>query len=92
MEHGGERATGGRGAQMAKGAADDQLDVPLEDTELLAEVELTTNLIIAATEVDSLDQREVDRLLGVDVTDTAAPATSSPSESPIPEQKARLTG
>jgi hypothetical protein len=45
---------------------DDQLDVPLEDAELLAEVELTTNLIIAATESDaSLSQDEVDRILGV---------------------------
>ena len=45
---------------------DDQLDVPLEDAELLAEVELTTNLIIAATESESeLSQREIDRLLGL---------------------------
>ena len=46
---------------------DDQLNVPLEDSELLAEVELTTNLIIAASESDdSLPQAEVDRLLGID--------------------------
>jgi hypothetical protein len=45
---------------------DDQLNVPLEDAELLAEVELTTNLIIAASESDRpLSQDEVDRLLGV---------------------------
>ena len=45
---------------------DDQLDVPLEDAELLAEVELTTNLIIAASESESaLPQQEIDRLLGV---------------------------
>jgi hypothetical protein len=45
---------------------DDQLDVPLEDAELLAEVELTTNLIIAASESDrALPQAEIDRLLGV---------------------------
>jgi len=44
---------------------DDQLNVPLEDSELLAEVELTTNLIIAASESESpLPQDEVDRLLG----------------------------
>lgn len=56
---------------------DDQLNVPLEDVELLAEVELTTNLIIAASESEaSLDQDEVDRLLGVE------PA-------PIPQQKTR---
>jgi len=45
---------------------DDQLNVPLEDAELLAEVELTTNLIIAASEADSpLDQEQIDRLLGL---------------------------
>ena len=54
---------------------DDQLNVPLEDAELLAEVELTTNLIIAASETDTaLSQDEVDRLLGL-----ATPPT-------IPEQ------
>ncbi len=45
---------------------DDPLNVGLEDSELLAEVELTTNLIIAASESDSpLDQHDVDTLLGV---------------------------
>ena len=45
----------------------DQLNVPLEDAELLAEVELTTNLIIAASEAEtSLPQEQVDRLLGLD--------------------------
>jgi hypothetical protein len=49
------------------GVVDDQLNVPLEDSELLAEVELTTNLIIAASESDApLDQDEVDRLLGIE--------------------------
>ncbi|CAN5115661.1 hypothetical protein BH18ACT9_BH18ACT9_17060 [soil metagenome] len=48
-------------------AVDDILNVPLEDAELLAEVELTTNLIIAASEAESaLGQEEVDRLLGVE--------------------------
>jgi hypothetical protein len=57
---------------------DDQLNVPLEDAELLAEVELTTNLIIAASESDeSLSQDEVDQLLGL---------TSPPA---IPEQGSR---
>ena len=56
---------------------DDQLNVPLEDSELLAEVELTTNLIIAASEADAtLPQEEVDRLLGVERPN-------------IPEQKQR---
>jgi hypothetical protein len=46
---------------------DDQLDVPLEDAELLAEVELTTNLIIAASEAeDALPQAVIDRLLGLE--------------------------
>jgi len=50
---------------------DDQLDVPLEDAELLAEVELTTNLIIAASEADApLPQEQVDRLLGLDPDET----------------------
>ena len=45
---------------------DDQLNVPLEDSELLAEVELTTNLIIAATESDQpLSTAEIDRILGI---------------------------
>ena len=46
---------------------DDQLNVPLEDAELLAEVELTTNLIIAASEAESdLSQEMIDRLLGIE--------------------------
>jgi len=49
------------------GVVDDQLNVPLEDSELLAEVELTTNLIIAASEADTtLSQAEVDKLLGIE--------------------------
>ena len=39
-------------AQGGSGVMDDQLNVPLEDVELLAEVELTTNLIIAASEAE----------------------------------------
>lgn len=46
---------------------DDQLNVPLEDSELLAEVELTTNLIIAASESEAtLSPDDIDRLLGVE--------------------------
>jgi hypothetical protein len=57
---------------------DDQLDVPLEDAELLAEVELTTNLIIAASASEErLSQADIDRLLGVTVV------------SPIPAQQVR---
>jgi hypothetical protein len=60
---------------------DDQLNVPLEDSELLAEVELTTNLIIAASESDcALPQEEVDRLLGL---------VGDEGRRPIPTQQAR---
>ena len=49
---------------------DDKLNVPLEDAELLAEVELTTNLIIAASESEaSLSQQQVDELLGLASTE-----------------------
>ncbi len=54
-------------AEGGSGVMEDQLNVPLEDAELLAEVELTTNLIIAASESEtSLPQEEVDRLLGLE--------------------------
>jgi hypothetical protein len=44
----------------------DQFDVTLEDSDLLGEVELTTNLIIAASEADEpLSLEEIDRILGV---------------------------
>ena len=44
----------------------DQFDVTLEDVDLLGEVELTTNLIIAASEADEhLSADEIDEILGV---------------------------
>jgi len=44
----------------------DQFDVTLEDTDLLGEVELTTNLIIAASESEAhLSNEEIDQILGV---------------------------
>ena len=44
----------------------DQFDVTLEDSDLLGEVELTTNLIIAASESDEhLTMDEIDQILGV---------------------------
>ena len=44
----------------------DQFDVSLEDSDLLGEVELTTNLIIAASETDEhLSCAEIDEILGV---------------------------
>lgn len=48
----------------------DQFDVSLEDAELLREVELTTNLIIAASESDEpLSSDEIDEILGVEPED-----------------------
>jgi len=45
----------------------DQFDVTLEDADLLGEVEITTNLIIAASESEErLTQDEIDQILGVD--------------------------
>jgi hypothetical protein len=59
---------------------DDQLDVPLEDSALLEEVELISTLIIAASENDGhLDQGQIDRLLGV--PEPPMPHQSSPSGS-----------
>ena len=44
----------------------DQFDVTLEDQDLLREVEITTNLIIAASETDEhLSREEIDQILGV---------------------------
>ena len=45
----------------------DQFDVSLEDADLLGEVELTTSLIIAASESDDhLSADQIDEILGVD--------------------------
>jgi hypothetical protein len=44
----------------------DQFDVTLEDADLLGEVELTTNLIIAASEAEEhMSTAEIDRILGL---------------------------
>ena len=44
----------------------DQFDVTLEDVDLLGEVELTTNLIIAASEAEEhLSPDEIDQILGI---------------------------
>jgi len=44
----------------------DQFDISLTDSVLLTEVEMTTNLIIAASEADGpLSQEEIDRILGI---------------------------
>jgi hypothetical protein len=47
-------------------AVRDQFDVTLEDADLLGEVELTTSLIIAASECEGpMPLEEIDRILGV---------------------------
>ena len=44
----------------------DQLDVAVHDTEVLAEIEMMTNLIIATSESDGpLPQLQIDEILGV---------------------------
>ena len=54
------------GATPEGGGMHDQFDVTLEDADLLGEVELTTNLIIAASEADDhLSTAEIDRILGL---------------------------
>jgi hypothetical protein len=51
----------------AGGDVHDQFDISLTDSDLLTEVDMTTNLIIAASEADGpLSQDEIDRILGLD--------------------------
>lgn len=60
----------------------DQFDISLEDDELLGEVELTANLIVAASEADGpLPQEEIDRILGV----SPRPNSPHPPEPPATE-------
>lgn len=50
----------------------DPFEVALEDGDLLGEVEMMTNLIIAASETDNrLTQEQIDRILGVAPRDLA---------------------
>ena len=52
--------------ELSGGRVHDQFDVSLEDSDLLGEVELTTNLIIAASESEEhLSEVEIDEILGV---------------------------
>jgi hypothetical protein len=45
----------------------DSLDVEVHDSEVLAEIELMTNLIIATSEADGpLPQRQIDEILGIE--------------------------
>jgi hypothetical protein len=47
----------------------DQLDVTVQDTEVLAEIEMMTNLIIATSEADGpLPQVRIDEILGIQPT------------------------
>jgi hypothetical protein len=70
------------------GTMADQLDVPLEDSELLAEVVLTTNLIIAASEAEArLPQSIIDDLLGLElgaVTRSPEAVTQFPAQKNAP--------
>ena len=67
------RTLGGAGSlgsqlptRMGETLVYDQFDVTLEDVDLLGEVELTTNLIIAASESDEhLSVETIDQILGV---------------------------
>ena len=53
-------------AETGESRVHDQFDVTLEDADLLGEVELTTNLIIAASESeDHLSADAIDHILGV---------------------------
>jgi hypothetical protein len=56
----------GRARKREGESVHDQFDVTLEDQDLLREVELTTNLIIAASETEEhLTTDEIDAILGV---------------------------
>ena len=59
---------------MGEALVHDQFDVTLEDADLLGEVELTTNLIIAASEAEEhLSDGQIDAILGVaDASDESA--------------------
>ena len=66
MRPGSPLASPGAGDEKEGPGVHDQFDVTLEDADLLGEVELTTNLIIAASEADEhLSTAEIDRILGV---------------------------
>ncbi len=61
----------------------DHLDVPLEDATLLEEVELISTLMIAASEAEApLEQKQIDRLLGVEDDEPAG----APVGAVLPQQ------
>jgi hypothetical protein len=57
-------------AKLGKGGrVNDRLDVTVHDSDVLAEIEILTNLIIATSESDKpLSQRRIDEILGVIVS------------------------
>ena len=56
----------GNGNREEESVREDQFDVELEDEELLEEVEMTANLIVAASDTDGrLPQDRIDEILGV---------------------------
>ena len=60
------RGYGASAGKLRGESVHDQFDVTLEDQDLLREVELTTNLIIAASETEEhLSLAEIDQILGV---------------------------
>ncbi len=57
----------------------DQLDVSVHDGEVLAEIELMTNLIIATSDSEGpLPQQRIDEILGVGPTDCCEPGAAAP--------------
>ena len=69
MPNGMERGDVPRVSSREAEQVTDQFDVSLEDSELMGEVELTTNLIIAASESEErLTPEEIDQILGVETT------------------------
>ncbi len=65
---------------------DDQFDVSLEDDELLDEVELTANLMVAANQAERhLTTAEIDDVLGIA---SRSPALSPGTERPTPARSA----
>jgi hypothetical protein len=65
---------------------DDQFDVSLEDDELLNEVELTANLMVAANQAERhLTKAEIDEVLGIS---SSFPMLRPGTERPAPVRSA----
>jgi hypothetical protein len=61
----------------------DQLDIRVHDTEVLAEIEMMTNLIIATSESEGpLPQQRIDEILGVEGDASATAAPPAPRTTP----------